>query len=431
VSARKIGFLLLVLAFGGIVELAWHVRESHFSFGPEGFRVLGGRFYGPSFTFEESAERALEADQPLEVEVRNSFGGVQIARGEDREVQVKLRKVVFQPTEAKARAFAGRVELRLEETDGRLRVGTNRDDVERGENVGFETHLELLVPPDSTAVIRNDHGRVRVSGIARADVRTTFDDVRVDQIAGPVKIDARHGTVEAVDLGAELELKARHGDVEMTDVAGQATLDVQYGELTARKTAGISATLSYGNVDAEDVEGDLRVEARHAGARIKNVSGAVEVQTTYEGIHLEQVDGSVRASTRGGGVTARTLGSDVHVRASGDDVSIDGFGGPLDVEAEGGDVLLTSATPITEAVTVSVKRGEVRMEVPRGSRFDLEAESQGGALLLDVPGLDRSDSGAAGRVTGTIGGGGAQVRLTADGDITIAAGPTRLPAERP
>ena len=80
-SARKIGFLILILAFGGIVETAWHVRENHFAFGPEGFRVLGGRFYGPSFTFEESAERVVEADPALEIEVRNSFGGVRIVPG--------------------------------------------------------------------------------------------------------------------------------------------------------------------------------------------------------------------------------------------------------------------------------------------------------------------------------------------------------------
>jgi hypothetical protein len=431
VSARKIGFLVLVLAFGGIVELAWHVRESHFSLGPEGFRVLGGRFYGPSFAFEESAERALEADRPVEVEVGNAFGGVRIAPGEHREVRVKLRKVVFQPTEEKARAFSQRVELRMEGEGGRLHVGTNRDDVERGENVGFETHLELLVPPDSAVVVRNDHGRVEASGIARADVRTSFDGVRVEQIAGPVKIDVRHGAVEATDLGAELDLKARHGDVEIADVAGRATLEVQYGDLIARKTAGASVRLSYGKVTAEDVEGDLRVEARHAEARIADVSGAVEVQTTYDGIHLEQIDGTVRASARRGGVTAHALGSAVHVRASGDDVSIDGFGGPVDVEAEGGDVFLTSATPITEAVTVSVKRGEARLEVPPGSRFDLEAESHGGDLLLDVPGLDRSRSGAAGRVRGTMGGGGARVKLTADGDVTVAVAPTRPPAEKP
>jgi hypothetical protein len=433
VSARKIGFLILILAFGGIVETAWHVRESHFAFGPEGFRVLGGRFYGPSFTFEESAERLVEADQALEVEVRNAFGGVRIVPGPGPEVEIKLRKVVFQPTEERARAFADRVELRLEEEEGRLRVGTNRDDVGRKENVGFETHLELLVPPDTRAWIWNDHGRVEVSGIARADVRTSFDDVRVERITGPVKIDSRQGAVEASDLGAELTLKSRHGDVEVVGIAGPLDLDVQHGKLTARRTAGVEAKVSYGQVVADHVEGDVRVEARHAGARIEDVSGEVEVQTSYERIRLERIGGNVWASTREGGVTAQTLGGGVHVRARGDDVSIDGFRGPVDVENDGGDVLLVTATPITEAMTVSVRRGGVRLEVPPGSRFDLEAESRRGDLLVDVPELDRSGSDATdgGRATGTIGGGGVLVKLTADDDVTLAARRSAPPAEKP
>lgn len=432
-SARKIGFLILILAFGGIVETAWHVRENHFAFGPEGFRVLGGRFYGPSFTFEESAERVVEADPALEIEVRNSFGGVRIVPGPGPEVQVKLRKVVFQPTEKKARAFADRLELRLKEEDGRLRVGTNRDEVGRRENVGFETHLELLVPPDAGAWIRNDHGRVEASGIAWADVRNSFDDIRVERIAGPVKIDSRQGAVEATDLGAELTLKSRHGDVEVVDIAGPLDLDVQHGRLTARRTAEVDAKVGYGHVVVEQVQGDVRVEARHAGARIADVSGAVEVQTSYDGIRLGRIGGDVTASTREGGVTAQTLGGDVHVRARGDDVSIDGFRGPVDVEDEGGDVLLVAATPITKAVTVSARRGGVRLEVPPGSRFELEAESRRGDLLLDLPGLDLSgsDAGAAGRATGTLGGGGARVKLTADDDITLAPASAALPAEKP
>ena len=60
-SARKIGFLILILLFGAVVEIAWNVRENRYSLGPEGCRVLGGRFYGPSFDFEETAERPLPA----------------------------------------------------------------------------------------------------------------------------------------------------------------------------------------------------------------------------------------------------------------------------------------------------------------------------------------------------------------------------------
>jgi hypothetical protein len=414
-SARKIGFLILVLVFGGVVETAWHVRENHFSFGPEGFRVLGGRFYGPSFTFEESAERDLAADTAPEIEVRNAFGEVRILPGEGPGVRVELRKVVFQPTEEKARAFADRIELRLEEDDGRLRVGTNRDDVERGENVGFETHLDLHVPSQTVAVVRNDHGRVEASGIARAEIHSSFEDVRVEGIAGRVKIDSRHGRVEAADLGAELALSARHGDVEVSGVAGPADIDVQHGTLTARRTAAIDAKLSYGEVVAETVDGDLVLEARHAGARVADVAGRVDVQTTYEDVRLERIGGDVRAKVERGALT------------------IDGFQGPIDVETEGGDIVLAPRSPITEAVSASATRGGIHLEVPAGSRFELEAESRRGELVFDVPELDHStsDDGPGGRASGTIGGGGARVKLTADDDVRLEAGSAAPPAEKP
>ena len=55
-SARKIGLLILILGLGSALETAWAVR-SHVDMGPEGCRVLGGRFYGPSYSFEETSSR--------------------------------------------------------------------------------------------------------------------------------------------------------------------------------------------------------------------------------------------------------------------------------------------------------------------------------------------------------------------------------------
>jgi hypothetical protein len=469
VSARKIGFLILILLFGAVLETSWNVRENHFAFGPEGCRVLGGRFYGPSFDFEETAERALGADQAPEVEVRNAFGSVRVLPGDGPGVVVKLRKVVFQPTEEKARAFADRIELKLVEEEGRLRVETNRDDLGRKENVGFETHLELHVPPETGATIRSDHGPVEASGIARANVRAAFDDVRVERIAGPVKIDARDGRVEAAELGADLTLKARHVEVEVSDVEGHADLDVQHGRLTLRRAAGVVAKLSHVEVVVESVEGDVEIDARNAAATALDVSGGVEVETsfgairlervggnvrakadrgavsaedvrgsltaeaTHESVRLERVDGPVEVTVRHGGVTARALESGARVRGTDDDVTIDGFGGPVDVEVERGTVHLTPGRPITDAVTASAREGGIRLEVPAGSRFELEAESRRGKLDLDAPGLDVtvSDSGPPSRATGLIGGGGAKVRLAADDDVTVTAGSTALPAEQP
>ena len=111
-SARKIGLLLLILGFGAVVETAWHVRGD-VRIGPEGCRVIGGRFYGPSYSFEQSLEQAVPAGEAPRLEVKNAFGGVHVTAGAPGVVKVKLRKVVFLPTEEKAKAFADRVELRV------------------------------------------------------------------------------------------------------------------------------------------------------------------------------------------------------------------------------------------------------------------------------------------------------------------------------
>ena len=146
--------------------------------GPEGCRVMGGRFYGPSYTFEQTADRAVGRQAPR-LEVRNAFGEVRVSAGAPGTVRVKLRKVVFLPTEDKAKAFADRIELRLSGDGSSVTVGTNRDEVGRGQDVGLETHLEIEAPPDTAVSVRNEHGRVDLEGVASADVDSSFDGVSV------------------------------------------------------------------------------------------------------------------------------------------------------------------------------------------------------------------------------------------------------------
>ena len=164
------------------------------------------------------------------------------------------------------------------------------------------------------------------------------------------------------------------------------------------------------------------------------MKGALIAETTHEDVHLDRVEGPVEVTVRHGGITASGLergapASADRARTCRSRVSR----GPIEVEVERGDVVLAPGTPITEALTLSARDGGIRLEVPAGSRFELEAESRRGTVEVDVPELDVAgpDSGEHGLTTGTIGGGGARVRLTADEDVTVTAGSTALPAEQP
>jgi hypothetical protein len=470
VSGRKIGFLLLLLGFGAVVETAWFARGD-LRIGPEGCRVIRGRFYGPSYAFEQTAERALPPGEPPRLEVRNAFGGVSVTPGAPGAVKVKLRKVVFLPTEEKARAFAGRVELRLSGDGARVTVGTNREDLGRAEDVGFETHLEIEVPAETAVEVRGEHGRVDVSGVASADVVSSFDGVAIERVAGRVKLEAGHGEVRASAIGGGLEIVSRHGDVEVREIVGASKLDVEHGDLSVRQTGALDVGIQYGGLTAENVAGDLTVRGGHAELRASDVTGRAELETSFGGIHLarvggevrataqhgevdaedvagslfaeathagvslQRVDGEVKAIVDHGGVEASGLAKGATVRATGGDVSLDGFTGPVEVEVERGSARLSPRAPVGAAITASATQGEVRLDVPEGSRFDLDAEAKRGEAQAEVPGLAVSktegEPGRGHRVTGRIGGGGAAVRLRADGDVVLEPKPAGSIAERP
>jgi hypothetical protein len=460
-SARKIAFLVLIVLFAASVETAWNVRDS-VAIGPEGCRAMGGRFYGPSWSFEANGERAVGSASP-KVEVDNAFGTVKVSPGADGVVRVKLRKVVFLPTEEKARAFAERVELRLAGSGDVVKVATNRDDLGRRDDVGLETHLEIEVPAATAVEVRDEHGRVEVAGVAAADVTASFDGVSVARVTGDVAIDVRHGNVSVERVGGKLKLKARHGDVELESIVGAAELDVEHGRIAARGAGPLTAALSFGDFTAAGVLGDLSVRGHHAPSTASDVSGRADVETAFgdvrlervggdgrvkvehghiaasdvsggivaeashEGVELERVKGPVDVHVEHGGVVARGLESGGRVRASGDDVTLEGFAGALEVEVERGSAKLAPGAPITSALSARASHGEVSLKVPEGSAFRLEAESQHGQVTAPLAGLAaQGDERRRGeRVTGQHGAGGPQVLLHADGDVTLEASEAR------
>ena len=78
------------------------------------------------------------------------------------------------------------------------------------------------------------------------------------------------------------------------------------------------------------------------------------------------------------------------------------------------------AAPITDVVKVSATHGPIDLEVPAGSRFDLQARVDGGGeITADVPELSTTQT-AAGRLAGKVGGGGSTVVLaTSHGDVRL------------
>ena len=454
--AAKIGLLFLILLFGATVETAWRVRDQ-IELGPMGCRVLGGRFYGPSWSFESEESQAVAAAAPVDVD--NAFGSVRVVSGEAGQVKVRIRKVVFRPTETEAREFAPRIRLVLTSEGGRLRVATNREALEqerRGQRqIGFETHLELTVPADTRLTVRNDHGAVDVADVAEADLRASFDDLTAERIGGPLKVDAQHGSATVRQSQGPLTLTSRHGGVSVEDVKGTVDVQAEHGRVALSRVGPAKAATTHGDIVVDGVTGDLEARAEHGSVEAHQVAGKALIETSYDGIEVKQVDGDARLTARHGGVVAEDvqgavfaessfddvrllrIGKDVEatvehggleaadlagparIKVAGDDVTITGFASALDIEADRGSVEMTPAGPISHPVSVRARHGGITLRVTPGSSLDVEAASTAGELQVDVPGwtAQRSENS---RTFGRVGAGGVAVKLDADrGDVRV------------
>ncbi|HJS58686.1 MAG TPA: DUF4097 family beta strand repeat-containing protein [Vicinamibacteria bacterium] len=450
----RILLLASILCLGASVETAYRVREQ-IGVGPFGWRLFGGRFYGPSYDFEETDTRELAAGMPVAIE--NAFGDVEVTAGGSDEVEVTLRKLVYLGSEEKARAFAQRVRLEAQVVEGRLRIATNRAELERESDafdVGFETHLKVRVPPGAAVAVKGSHGRADVEGAGETRIENDFGDVRVSRVA-ELDIDSGHGTVEVLNAAAGVTAKVRFGDTSIRDAAGSVRLTSEHGEVSVERTGALSVEAKHGSVKAESVRGDLDVTAEHSAVTAGRVEGAARIATTFEDVSLEDVGGDARVrvehgqakclrikgalvaetsfgdaelddvsglvevSVSHGGLRGARLRGGVKARAEGDDVVLDGFRGDVTAEAVRGSVKLVPEGALTTNVKASASFGGVDLRVPDGSRFALVAGVDRGELDVVVPGLQLTEASDE-RVNGRLGEGGGTVELQADhGSIRV------------
>lgn len=452
--ASKLGLLILILAFGGMVETVWSVRQ-HLDLGPAGCRVLGGKFYGSSYSFDEQQRRELPPG--TRVEVVNAFGAVETSLGEPGQVEIALQKVVYHDSQERARDFASEIRLTLEDNGAVVRVSTTRDAVRgRERGVGFETHIQLRLPPGTPLTVRNEHGRVEIADAASVDVENSYEPLVVRRVGGDAILKSRHGDVTVESVDGALSLNARHGNVEARDVKGSSSFEVEHGNVSLSRLAAVSGSHRYGELTADDVSGEfqvrgehLSVHANHVGGRVvietsyrdvtvsdaagevsitdehgevsvSDARGAVYVRTSYEGVNLSAIAGPADVSVDHGGLHAEKLGAGIRARVMGDDVTLDGFKGGVDVEASRASVHLVPDGLLSDAVRVTVRNGGIRFEVPADSRFDLEAIVKRGEIeFKDLPGFTVTESSRE-RIAGRMGEGGREVKLEADqGDVSL------------
>jgi len=219
------------------------------------------------------------------------------------------------------------------------------------------------------------HGDVTLESMSVVDVEVTTGsgDVRASDVRSTTFVaSTNHGNVELRDLEATLGARTMSGTVRLTKCAGPR----------------LGVETEFGDVVARDVVGRLVVHSKSGRIQVESLDGTVEAETNVGGVAVE---GRLRA------VVARSGSGDVSVTAREGSAAEQ----PWQLTSETGDVSLYVPAAFPCAIEARSGRGRIVQGVP------IEADAR-----LPI----RPDV-----VQGTLGGGGALVRLGAqDGRVTIA-----------
>ncbi|MGH9651321.1 MAG: DUF4097 family beta strand repeat-containing protein, partial [Terriglobales bacterium] len=102
------------------------------------------------------------------------------------------------------------------------------------------------------------------------------------------------------------------------------------------------------------------------------------------------------------------------------DIHLEDVSGEVKVDNNHGDVELSATKTPAGAVEITNDHGHISVELPAKSSFQMNARTDHGDIQSDFGELKIENADRESKATGSVGGGGAQVRLSnSHGDINI------------
>jgi len=409
---------------------------------------------GTSYGYTQEVSYPLPAGLTLRIE--NSNGQVNVSPGSEQEVRVRLRKVVYENDESRAKEIAAEIRMQGGE-EGKTEasafvIRTNRDELS-AKNYHFNTDMDIFVPKQVQLEIRNPFGGVTVSGLdSKLNVQSSHQPLEVHDCRGSFTVENRYGESRLTNLTGNLSVDARGrvtvdtvtGDVVVRDEYSPVSISNVAGTLAIQNTEGGSITVdhvtkpvtidapgtpvtvsnlddsvkitsSHRRVQVSDVAGNVTLSSGYANAVLKKIKGNVDISSNSDRITLEEVGGYVKTVAQGSSVRVTTVAGPVEINTTLKDVAVTGFSKGCKVTNEYGDVTLSAASVGKDEISVRDRNGDITLFLPPDAAFQIDAVARNGRVTTDFAGLEPVSSGdETTTLKGRLKTGGPKVSLETD-----------------
>lgn len=293
-------------------------------------------------------DRSLNVNGPVQLDVENGSGSVNVHRGgaDKVEVHAKIRSSSW---------FSGDIEEQAKKIIANPPIEQNGNTIRifRPEPRDWFNHVSIsydITVPEATTL----------------NSATGSGSQTVESIKGPVNVKSGSGSLRISDIGAQAEASTGSGSVTMQSIQGPARVQTGSGSVHADGIAGalrvrtgsggVDARLtSAGDVDAETGSGHITIEDVNGGVSARAGSGSIKINgRAANEWNVHSGSGSIELRVAG------DQGLDLYARTSSGSVNVDS-----PITLEGG----------------QINRHEVRGKI-RGGGTRLEATTGSGTIHI-------------------------------------------------
>jgi DUF4097 and DUF4098 domain-containing protein YvlB len=389
-KAREV-FLLIIIIVVGVVFHHTYTGKWDFNW-DEGFF-----FDTEEYTFTESQK--LTPPFPLEIQVINRQGNIDIQGSTSDSIQIQLDKRIRRRSEESAQEIADTLHLVVEQDEARISVSTNREELNRH---NFNTNFTLLVPEGMAVRIKNRYGRSEVSNLGDTDIinrngevkawnitgnltiQNSYEDIVVENVSRDCRVESRQSTVSLSHIKGKTTVIHRYGKLELENLEQNLVVDATHVQVYGKDLAGpLEVGTSYEELTLVDV-GSVIIRADNSPISIRNARNGVEIQNRYAQIELENINGNVDVQGRDLGLHARSLKGDIIiVNTSFRDVDLEDFTGKTEITLSDADLSLRPAD-LTQPLDVKGSHCRITLYWPVDTESPIQAQTKNGEIRWEL-----------------------------------------------
>lgn len=302
------------------------------------------------------------------VEVFN--GNITVEAVADKTVEVEVTKTALGETQEDAQANLDKIDVQLEQDGDTIRIAARRS------YPGQTDSPQGLEEIKNQYSARSADASLKVPAGTALELRTSFGDVKVTDIAGVVDAKSASGRIAVSGGTGALQLASDFGDVTVDGQNSDVAITTKSGRVTVKGARGpLDVSSGFGTVEIDGALGKVVAHSDSGDIKVQHAKGAVELTSGFGGVTVEGA-GSVQAETKSGRVTIKGATGPVRAKSGFGRLTVEDAPDGATLETSSGDIRLKGGM---RAVSLTTGFGQIDAEVAEAT---VDASSKSGSVKV-------------------------------------------------